>query len=136
MKARTERTPLLYEKDGDFNPGWALFIAFSVLGALVCLAAIVALVRKPEAWGLGAAVLGFISFAMLATALIVVPIARAKLLVQLKSAPGEIASSAAAASSAGLSIATVVGGSIPTAGEILGEAELQPPVAHGRPEGL
>lgn len=122
------RNPLFFEADGDFNPGWALFIAFSLEGLLVSGAAIVGLVRKPEVWQLGAVSLGFIVFAMIATAIIVVPIARAKLLVQLKGAPGEIAG--AAAIGGGL---MAMGFTAAAPGEILTADHLEPPTGQGRP---
>jgi len=87
--------PLLYERDGDFNPGWLLFVIFSGLGALVSLGALVVALRAEGAWPAAVAALSFIAFAMLCTAIIVVPIARAKLLAPaLKDAAGSIASAA------------------------------------------
>jgi hypothetical protein len=74
------RNPLLFELEGAFNPGWLLFITFSVLGALVSLGALVVSMRVEGAWPAAVAALSFIAFAMLCTAIIVVPIARAKLL--------------------------------------------------------
>lgn len=83
---------LWHEKDGDFNPGWALFIGFSVLGAVGSLAAFAVALLHKEAWPAAVAALCFIAFAMLCTAIIVVPIARAKLMAPaLKSAAGSIA---------------------------------------------
>lgn len=90
------RNPLWFEADGDFNPGWALFIAFSVLGALGSAAALVVSVIHEAAWPVAVAALSFIAFAMLCTAIIVVPIARAKLLAPaLKDAAGSISAAAA-----------------------------------------
>lgn len=83
---------LWHEKDGDFNPGWALFVGFAVLGALLCLGAGVVAVLNPKAWLALVAALSFVAFAMLCTAMIVVPIARAKLMAPaLKEAAGSIA---------------------------------------------
>ena len=86
--------PLLFESDGDFNPGWLLFIGFSGIGALISLGSLVAAVMHAEAWPAVVAALSFTAFAMLCTAIIVVPIAKAKLLTRLKNAPGDIASAA------------------------------------------
>ena len=88
------RNALFFEADGDFNPGWALFIQFSEIGALASVAAGVATIINPEAWPALVAALSFLAFAMLCTAIIVVPIAKAKLLTRLKNAPGDIASAA------------------------------------------
>ncbi len=74
------RNPLLFEQDGDFNPGWLLFIAFAVLGALLSLGSLVVALHDAKAWPAVVAALSFIAFGMLCTAIIVVPIARAKLL--------------------------------------------------------
>ncbi len=94
MKTETRTNPLLYERDGDFNPGWLLFCIFSGLGALISVGAlVVAFVAKAPSAVIAA--LSFIAFAMIATAAIVVPIARAKLLVSLKGAVGDVASAAA-----------------------------------------
>lgn len=83
--------PLLFEKDGSFNPGWTLFIGFSVLGAGISLGAVAVALRSAAAWPAAVAALSFIAFAMLCTAIIVVPIARAKLLAPaLKEAAGAI----------------------------------------------
>jgi hypothetical protein len=76
----TRENPLLYERDGDFNPGWALFILFSLLGALLSLGALAVALHDAKAWPAVVAALSFLAFAMLCTAIIVVPIARAKLL--------------------------------------------------------
>jgi ABC-type Fe3+-siderophore transport system permease subunit len=87
---------LWHEKDGDFNPGWALFIGFSVLGALGSVAAFVVALRNDKAWPAVVAALCFIAFAMLCTAIIVVPIARAKLMAPaLTKAAGSIAKTVA-----------------------------------------
>lgn len=86
------KNPLWFEADGDFNPGWFLFISFAVLGAIICVGALVALILHPASWQLGVAALSFITFAMLCTAIIVVPIARAKLLTRLRGAVGDVAS--------------------------------------------
>ena len=72
--------PLLFETDGSFNPGWLLFIIFSTLGAGISLGALYVAVHNANAWPAAVAALSFIAFAMLCTAIIVVPIARAKLL--------------------------------------------------------
>lgn len=88
------RNPLLFEADGDFNPGWLLFIVFSALGALMSAAAAVVAVLHEASWPALVAGLSFVAFAMLCTAIIVVPIAKAKLLTRLKNAPGDIASAA------------------------------------------
>ena len=72
--------PLLFEREGDFNPGWLLFIIFSTLGAGISLGALYVAVHNANAWPAAVAALSFIAFAMLCTAIIVVPIARAKLL--------------------------------------------------------
>lgn len=74
------KNPLLFEADGDFNPGWLLFIVFSLLGAGGSLACFVIAFVNAKAWAAAVAGLSFIAFAMLCTAIIVVPIARAKLL--------------------------------------------------------
>jgi len=90
------RGTLWHEKDGDFNPGWALFIGFAVLGAILCLGAGVVAVLNPKAWPALVAALSFVAFAMLCTAIIVVPIARAKLLAPaLKEAAGGISKAVA-----------------------------------------
>lgn len=72
--------PLFFEQDGDFNPGWALFMAFSVVGLLASAAIMVVAYTNPKVAYVAIAALSFIAFAMLCTAIIVVPIARAKLL--------------------------------------------------------
>ena len=72
--------PLLFEADGDFNPGWLLFIIFSALGAIGCGAAFTVALLDAKAWPAIVAAFSFLAFAMLCTAIIVVPIARAKLL--------------------------------------------------------
>lgn len=83
---------LLHEKDGDFNPGWALFIGFSALGALGSIAAFAVALLNQKAWPAAVAALCFIAFAMLCTAIIVVPLARAKLMAPaLTKAAGSIA---------------------------------------------
>ena len=88
---RHRENPLLFEADGDFNPGWLLFIAFSILGALGSVAAFVVALVNEKAWPAAVAALSFLAFAMLCTAIIVVPIARAKLLAPaLKEAAGGI----------------------------------------------
>jgi hypothetical protein len=71
---------LLWEADGDFNPGWAIFIAAFAFGAFVSFALGVAVLREPKSWPAGVAVLAFLVSVMLIAAVIVVPIARAKLL--------------------------------------------------------
>lgn len=91
------KNPLLYEVDGDFNPGWLLFITFAALGAGLSLGAVVAALLSAEAWPAAVAALSFVSFAMLCTAIIVVPIARAKLL-----APALRESAAAIGSASGV----------------------------------
>ena len=77
---RDRTTPLLYEADGSFNPGWLLFIAFSLAGLAGAAAAVAVALREAKAWPAAIAALVFVSVAMLITAIIVVPIARAKLL--------------------------------------------------------
>lgn len=77
---RRLRDALLFEKDGDFNPGWLLFILFAVAGLLGAGAAVVVALRHRDAWPAAVAALVFTATAMLITAVIVVPIARAKLL--------------------------------------------------------
>jgi hypothetical protein len=85
------QNPLFFESDGDFNPGWLLFIAFSALGAFGSVAAFGIAIINDKAWPAAVAALSFIAFAMLCTAIIVVPIARAKLLAPaLKEAAGGI----------------------------------------------
>lgn len=74
------RTPLLFERDGDFNPGWALFILFAVVGIVGSTVACVVALRHQQAWPAAIAALVFVATAMCITAVIVVPIARAKLL--------------------------------------------------------
>jgi hypothetical protein len=71
---------LFWEADGDFNPGWAIFMAAAALGALVCVVLGIAALRDPKAWPAGVAALAFLVSVMLIAAVIVVPIARAKLL--------------------------------------------------------
>lgn len=71
---------LFWEADGDFNPGWAIFMAAAGLGALVCIVLGIAALREPKAWPAGVAALAFLVSVMLIAAVIVVPIARAKLL--------------------------------------------------------
>lgn len=80
MSLRDRRNPLLFEADGDFNPGWLLFIAFALLGVGLVLTAAAVALRDPKAWMAIVAGFSFVAFAMLCTAIIVVPIARAKLL--------------------------------------------------------
>jgi len=87
--------PLLFEADGDFNPGWLLFIVFAGLGALMSAATAIVAMLHQEAWPAIVAGLSFVAFAMLCTAMIVVPIARAKLLSRLRNAPGDIAQAGA-----------------------------------------
>lgn len=90
------QNPLFFESDGDFNPGWALFIAFSILGVLGSAGALIIAALNDKAWPAAIAALSFIAFAMLCTAIIVVPIARAKLLAPaLKEAAGGISSAVA-----------------------------------------
>jgi hypothetical protein len=96
MKLADRRNPLFFESDGDFNPGWALFIAFSLLGAVGSVGAFIIAAINDKAWPAAVAALSFIAFAMLCTAIIVVPIARAKLLAPaLKEAAGGISRSVA-----------------------------------------
>lgn len=71
---------LFWESDGDFNPGWAIFMAAAAFGAAICLVLAVAALRDPKAWPGGVAALAFLVSVMLIAAVIVVPIARAKLL--------------------------------------------------------
>lgn len=77
---RRLRDALLFEKDGDFNPGWALFILFACAGLVGSGVAVVVALRHAEAWPAAVAALVFTATAMCITAVIVVPIARAKLL--------------------------------------------------------
>ncbi len=96
MPLHDRKNPLFFEKDGDYNPGWALFIGFAVLGGILCLGAGVVAAVNPKAWPVLVAALSFVAFAMLCTAIIVVPIARAKLMAPaLKEAAGSIAKTAA-----------------------------------------
>lgn len=90
--SESRKNPLIYESDGDFNPGWILFIVFSILGALISIGAVAVSFLIGSATPVIAA-LSFISFAMICTAAIVVPIARAKLLVRLRSSVGDIGNS-------------------------------------------
>lgn len=86
------RGTLWHEKDGDFNPGWALFIGFSILGAIGSLCSFAVAFVNDKAWLAAVAGLTFIAFAMLCTAIIVVPLARAKLMAPaLTKASGSIA---------------------------------------------
>jgi len=78
------RSPLFFEKDGDFNPGWSLFLAFAGLGVLACVGGIVVAVTQDGAFAVLGLVFGFLAFGMLCCAIMVVPIARAKLLATLK----------------------------------------------------
>ena len=71
---------LWHEADGDFNPGWALFIGSTLLGWAISIIAGVVAVVNPKAWAAVAVALSFLAFSMLCTAIIVVPIARAKIL--------------------------------------------------------
>lgn len=71
---------LFWEADGDFNPGWAIFMAAAALGACVCVVLGIAALKDPKAWPAGVAALAFLVSVMLIAAVIVVPIARAKLL--------------------------------------------------------
>lgn len=83
---------LWHEKDGDFNPGWALFIGFSILGAIGSVCTFIVAFANEKAWLAAVAGLTFIAFAMLCTAIIVVPLARAKLMAPaLTKAAGSIA---------------------------------------------
>lgn len=74
------QSPLLFEKDGDFNPGWLLFIVFACSGLVASAVACVVALRHQQAWPAAIAALVFVATAMCITAIIVVPIARAKLL--------------------------------------------------------
>lgn len=78
--ADNHKGTLWHEKDGDFNPGWALFIGFAILGAIGSLCSFAVAFLNEKAWLAVVAGLSFIAFAMLCTAMIVVPLARAKLL--------------------------------------------------------
>lgn len=96
MVFHERKNPLLFEGDGDFNPGWLLFIAFSVLGAIGSAVTFAVALLNDKAWPAAVAGLSFIAFAMLCTAIIVVPIARAKLLAPaLKEAAGGISKAVA-----------------------------------------
>jgi len=74
------RNPLLFERDGDFNPGWLLFLVFSIIGMVGSTVSFAVALVNTKAWLAVVAGLSFTAFAMLCTACIVVPIARAKLL--------------------------------------------------------
>lgn len=71
---------LFWEADGDFNPGWAVFMFAAAFGAVICAILGIAALREPKAWPAGVAALAFLVSVMLIAAVIVVPIARAKLL--------------------------------------------------------
>lgn len=71
---------LLWEADGDFNPGWAIFLLAALIGIVVCVVLCIAALQDPKAWPAGVAALAFLVSVMLIAAVIVVPIARAKLL--------------------------------------------------------
>jgi hypothetical protein len=97
MTFHERKNALLFEKDGDFNPGWLLFIIFSALGAGASAGCLYVAMVNEKAWPAAVAALSFIAFAMLCTAIIVVPISRAKLLAPaLKEAAGGISRTAAA----------------------------------------
>lgn len=93
---RDRKNPLLFERSGDFNPGWLIFVVFSALGAGISVGALVAALRNASAWPAAIAALSFVAFVMLCTAIMVVPIARAKLLAPaLKDSVAGIARAAA-----------------------------------------
>lgn len=118
--------PLLYEVDGDFNPGWLLFIVFSALGAGISLGALVVALRSTNGWPAVVAALSFVAFAMLCTAIIVVPIAKAKLLAPaLRTAAGSIGVGGGGYSG--------YSGDTWSGGDGMGAEDLMPPVSHGRP---
>lgn len=97
MKRPSWARSLFFERDGDFNPGWFLFMVFSALGAGLSLGACVVAFRNEKAWPALIAAFSFIAFAMLCTAIIVVPIARAKLLAPaLKEAAAGVSRAASA----------------------------------------
>jgi hypothetical protein len=96
MALHERRNPLLFETDGSFNPGWALFILFSGLGALGSVVAFLVAIANEKAWMVVIAAFSFIAFAMLCTAIIVVPIAKAKLLAPALPAAVKAISAAAA----------------------------------------
>ena len=72
---------LWHEKDGDFNPGWALVIWYAlVLGSLMNGAAILVATLNPKAWPVLPAVLTFDAVVIIVACIGVFSIARSKLL--------------------------------------------------------
>ncbi len=89
------KSPLLYESDGDFNPGWLLFLAAFLL-AVLAIAAVLLLMAFAGGSVAGAVVLGVVlTFAlcvMLLAAISVLSLAKAKLVAPaLTSAAGGLA---------------------------------------------
>jgi amino acid transporter len=90
------KNALLFEKDGDFNPGWLLFILFSALGAGISVGCLIVAMQNEKAWPALIAGLSFVAFAMLCTAIIVVPVSRAKLLANGRNVGKAVSAIAAA----------------------------------------
>lgn len=82
MSAEERRGTLLHEKDGDFNPGWALFILFALVGVVTIAAGLWVATSAPEkAWPVAVGAMIFDAVAMLICAGLVVSIARARVLL-------------------------------------------------------
>lgn len=72
---------LWHEKDGDFNPGWAIISWYAlILGTALNLAAIVVAIVNPKAWPTLGAVMIFDVLVIVAAAIGVYNIARAKMI--------------------------------------------------------
>ncbi len=76
---------LWHEKDGDFNPGWALIVWYAlILGTALNIGAMVAAAVNPKAWpALGAAMI-FDVCVIVAAAIGVYSLGRAKLIANSK----------------------------------------------------
>ncbi len=117
--------PFLFERDGDFNPGWLLMVLFCTVGAIGAIISFLEAVFHPAHDVLTIALgFSFVIVGMLLIAIIVVPLAKAKLLSPvLDHAVHEIAPRGP-----GLPAR-------PSGGEVLSGEQLMPPVAHGRADG-
>jgi hypothetical protein len=72
---------LLYEADGDFNPGWLIVVVFAALGALGCAVVFAVAYRDgAKASVMVASALGFCAFTIVTAATMVISLGRAKLL--------------------------------------------------------
>ena len=92
---RQRENPLLFERSGAFNPGWLFYMIYATIGVGACCLAMVVAYRNPAAWPLVIAALSFVAFGMLSTAIMVISLARAKLIAPaLKEAVTGIAAAA------------------------------------------